>query len=168
MGEGLVIEAKFLPNDNMVLNLLRIHPAAEAEKLMQRSFGQYQKQLAASQTRERLANVRERLRDLERVWECDQGCRIEDLAEYYRIEDRRRVIRIELRRLRREAFPSGPPKGRTSGRGKGRGRRPQPHGAVGREINRLEEEARALLDKQRRLKTLRCPHLGDPDATHRA
>src|SRR5260221_416372 len=98
MGEGLVIESKFLPNYNMVLNLLRIHPATEAEKLMQRSFGQYQKQLAASQTRERLVNVRERLRDLERVWECDQGCRIEDLAEYYRIEDRRRVIRIEIGR----------------------------------------------------------------------
>src|SRR6202035_717729 len=34
MGEGLVVESKFLPNYNMVLNLLRIHPAAEAEKLM--------------------------------------------------------------------------------------------------------------------------------------
>jgi ATP-dependent RNA helicase HelY len=166
MGEGLVIESKFLPNYNMVLNLLRIHPAAEAEKLMQRSFGQYQKQLAVSQTRERLVNVRERLRDLERVWECDQGCRIEDLAEYYRIEDRRRVIRIELRRLRREAFPSGPPKGRTSGRGKGRGRRPQPQGPVGREINRLDEEAQMLLDKQRRLKTVRCPHFGDHVAAY--
>ena len=131
MGEGLVVESKFLPNYNMVLNLLRIHPAAEAEKLMQRSFGQYQKQLAATQTRERLINVRERLRDLEKVWECDHGCKISDLAEYYRIEDRRRVIRIELRRLRREAFPAGPPKGRTSGRGKGRGRRPQPQGPVG-------------------------------------
>jgi ATP-dependent RNA helicase HelY len=161
MGEGLVIESKFLPNYNMVLNLLRIHPVAEAEKLMQRSFGQYQKQFAAKRTKERLENVRERLQDLEKVWECDHGCKISDLAEYYRIEDRRRVIRIELRRLRREAFPSGPPRGRTSGRGRGRGRRPQPQGAVGREINRLEEEARALLDKQRRLKTVHCPHFGD-------
>jgi len=66
MGEGLVVESKFLPNYNMVLNLLRIHPAAEAEKLMQRSFGQYQKLLAASQTRERLINLEERLRDLEK------------------------------------------------------------------------------------------------------
>ena len=166
MGEGLVVESKFLPNYNMVLNLLRIHPVDEAEKLMQRSFGQYQKQFAASQMRERLVNVRERLRDLEKVWECDHGCKISDLAEYYRIEDRRRVIRIELRRLRREAFPSGPPKGRTSGRGKGRGRRPQPQGPVGREINRLEEEARALLDKQRRLKTVHCPHFGDHVASY--
>ena len=161
MGEGLVIESKFLPNYNMVLNLLRIHPAAEAEKLMQRSFGQYQKLLAATQTRERLVNVRERLGDLEKVWHCEHGCKISDLAEYYKIEDRRRVIRIELRRLRREAFPSGPPKGRTQGRGRGRGRRPQPQGPVGREINRLDEEARALLDRQRRLKTVHCPHFGD-------
>jgi len=166
MGEGLVIESKFLPNYNMVLNLLRIHPAAEAEKLMQRSFGQYQKLLAASQTQERLVNVRERLRDLEKVWECENGCRIRDLAEYYKLEDRRRVIRIELRRLRREAFPNGAPKGRTQGRGRGRGRRPQPIGAAGREINRLEEEGRDLLDKQRRLKFVRCPHFGDHVAAY--
>ena len=166
MGEGLVVESKFLPNYNMILNLLRIHPAAEAEKLMQRSFGQYQKQFAASQTRERLVNVKERLHDLEKVWECDRGCQIGDLAEYYRIEDRRRVIRIELRRLRREAFPSGPPRGRTSGRGKGRGRRPEPQGPVGREINRLDDEARTLLDKQRRLKTVHCPHFGDHVAAY--
>jgi len=166
MGEGLVVESKFLPNYNMVLNLLRIHPAAEAEKLMQRSFGQYQKQFAAKRTRERLVNVRERLQDLEKVWECDHGCKISDLAEYYRIEDRRRVIRIELRRLRREAFPSGPPKGRTSGRGKGRGRRPQPQGPIGREINRLDEEARALLERQRKLKTVHCPNFGDHVATY--
>ncbi|HVD02479.1 MAG TPA: DEAD/DEAH box helicase [Candidatus Dormibacteraeota bacterium] len=161
MGEGLVIESKFLPNYNMVLNLLRIHSAEEAEKLMQRSFGQYQKLLAASQTKERLKNVRERLRDLEKVWECDHGCRIRDLAEYYRIEDRRRVIRIELRRLRRDAFPAGAPKGRTQGRGRGRGRRPQPIGPAGRAINRLDEEAKTLLDKQRKLKTVRCPHFGE-------
>ena len=166
MGEGLVIESKFLPNYNMVLNLLRIHPADEAEKLMQRSFGQYQKLLAASQTQERLVNVRERLDDLEKVWECENGCRIRDLAEYYKLEDRRRVIRVELRRLRREAFPQGPPKGRTQGRGRGRGRRPQPIGAVGREINRLDEEGRTLLEKQRRLKVVRCPHFGDHVAAY--
>ncbi|TMD52148.1 MAG: hypothetical protein E6I85_11295 [Chloroflexi bacterium] len=133
---------------------------------MQRSFGQYQKLLAASQTQERLVNVRERLRDLEKVWECENGCRIRDLAEYYKLEDRRRVIRIELRRLRREAFPNGAPKGRTQGRGRGRGRRPQPIGAAGREINRLEEEGRDLLDKQRRLKFVRCPHFGDHVAAY--
>jgi ATP-dependent RNA helicase HelY len=166
MGEGLVVESKFLPNYNMVLNLLRIHPAGEAEKLMQRSFGQYQKLLAASQTKQRLVNVRERLRDLEKVWECDHGCRIGDLAEYYKIEDRRRVIRIELRRLRREAFPGGAPRGRTEGRGRGRGRRPQPQGQTGREINRLDEEARTLLDRQRKLKTVRCPHFGDHVASY--
>ena len=166
MGEGLVVESKFLPNYNMVLNLLRIHPAGEAEKLMQRSFGQYQKLMAATATRERLVNVRERLGDLETVWTCERGCEIRDMAEYYKIEDRRRVIRIELRRLRREAFPDGPPKGRTQGRGKGRGRRPQPQGPVGREINRLDEEARGLIERQRRLKVVRCPHFGDHVAAY--
>ncbi|MDQ6692460.1 MAG: DEAD/DEAH box helicase, partial [Candidatus Dormibacteraeota bacterium] len=71
MGPGLVVESKFLPNYNMVLNLLRIHSASDAEKLMQRSFGQYQKLFAARQTRDRLVNVRERLRDIEKVWVCE-------------------------------------------------------------------------------------------------
>jgi len=166
MGEGLVIESKFLPNYNMVLNLLRIHSPQDAEKLMARSFGQYQKQRAAETTRERLVNVRERLADLEKVWHCERGCTIADLAEYYRIEDRRRVIRIESRRLRREAFPAGEPKGRTGGRGKGRGRRPQPGGMVGREIVRLDAEAKSLLDRQRHLRAVRCPDFGEHVAAY--
>src|SRR5581483_946582 len=33
MGEGLVVESKFLPNYNMALNLLRIYSPAEADEL---------------------------------------------------------------------------------------------------------------------------------------
>ncbi len=166
MGPGLVIESKFLPNYNMVLNLLRIHPAAEAEKLMQRSFGQYQKLLAATQTRDRLVNVKERLHDIEQVWACDTGCRVRDMAEYYKIEERRRAIRIELRRLRRESFPGGEPKGRTQGRGRGRGRRPAAQGPAGREMQRLDQEGRELLDRQRRLAVVRCPRFGEHVAAY--
>ena len=161
MGEGLVIESKFLPNYNMVLNLLRIHPPEEAEKLMARSFGQFQKQLAATRTTDRLANVRQRLGDMTQTWECENNCTLADLEAYYKIEDRRRVIRIELRRLRREAFPTGEPRGRTRGRGRGRGPRPKPGGRVGHEINRLEEEARELLHNQRKLAVTRCWRFGE-------
>jgi len=69
---------------------------------MQRSFGQFQKRLAATETDERLTNVRERLADIKRMWDEPQVS-IEDVAQYFRIEDRRRSIRIKLRRLRREA-----------------------------------------------------------------
>ncbi|HYM66214.1 MAG TPA: DEAD/DEAH box helicase, partial [Patescibacteria group bacterium] len=53
MGPTLVVESKFLPSYNMALNLLRIYTPQEAEALMQRSFGQFQKRLAATQTSER-------------------------------------------------------------------------------------------------------------------
>ncbi|HEX6489131.1 MAG TPA: DEAD/DEAH box helicase [Candidatus Dormibacteraeota bacterium] len=144
MGEGLVVESKFLPNYNMALNLLRVYQPEEAEGLMQRSFGQFQKVRAADATRDRLVNVRTQLDDARRLWPgC---CRIEDVAEYFRIEDRRRVIRIELRRVRRE--------GGFQGRRRHRGQRPKGHSGV--VVGRLEEEARDLLQRQRRLKPPHC------------
>src|SRR5438067_1192276 len=68
MGEGLVVESKFVPNYNMALNLLRVYTPDEAEGLMERSFGQYQKSLAAESTGERLINVRAQLEDHRRLW----------------------------------------------------------------------------------------------------
>ena len=166
MGEGLVVESKFLPNYNMVLNLLRIHSAEDAELLMSRSFGQFQKQLAAEQTRERLVNVRRQLGDARAVWQCDHGCTLADMAEYHRIEDRRRGLRVELRRLRREAFPAGVPRGRARGRGRGRGPRQHAVGPIGREIARLDGEMKELNSKQRRLRPARCPHFADHMAAY--
>lgn len=142
MGEGLVVESKFLPNYNMALNLLRVYTPEEAEGLMQRSFGQFQKTLAAESTRERLVNVRTQLDDQRRLWpKCHP---ITEVAEYFRIEDRRRAIRVELRRLRREA---GFQRGR---------RRHGAKGLVGSQIDRLEGEGRELLARQRRLKVVHC------------
>src|SRR5207253_3059671 len=69
MGPTLVVESKFLPSYNMALNLLRVYTPEEAEALMQRSFGQFQKRLAATETDERLTNVRERLADVRRMWD---------------------------------------------------------------------------------------------------
>jgi ATP-dependent RNA helicase HelY len=161
LGEGLVVESKFLPNYNMVLNLLRIHSAEDAESLMTRSFGQFQKQLAAEQTRDRLVNVRHQLADARAVWSCENGCRIEDLAEHFKLEDRRRGLRVEIRRLRREAFPDGAPRGRTRGRGRGRGPRQQPVGPLGRELARLDAEMKEINAKQRKLRPVRCQHFGE-------
>src|SRR5438270_9145434 len=102
MGTTLVVESKFLPSHNMALNLLRVYTPSEAEALMQRSFGQFQKRLAAVETDERLVNVRARLADIRQMWD-DPGVSVEDVNQYYKLEDRRRAIRIELRRLRRES-----------------------------------------------------------------
>jgi ATP-dependent RNA helicase HelY len=151
MGESLVVESKFLPNYNMALNLLRIYTPAQADELMQRSFGQFQKRLATQRTAERLANLRTRLEDVKSLWSCD-NCSLSDLAEYFRIEDRRRAIRIELRRLRREAS--------TERRSRRRGR-PRSLGHAGRRAQHLEIEAKGLLERQRKLRLVRCPRFGE-------
>jgi ATP-dependent RNA helicase HelY len=151
MGPTLVVESKFLPSYNMALNLLRVYTPEEAEGLMQRSFGQFQKRLAADQTKERLANVREQLADLRRMWD-DPDVSIDDVAQYFKLEDRRRAIRIELRRLRREAGAER--------RGR-RGRHMRAVGPAGRVVQRLEVEAKGLLERQRKLKVVRSPRFGE-------
>ena len=148
MGPTLVVESKFLPSYNMALNLLRIYTPEEAEALMQRSFGQFQKRLAATETDERLTNVREELADLKRMWD-DPSVSIEDVAQYHKLEDRRRSIRIELRRLRREAGAQR------------RGRRGRAPSHASRVAQRLEIEAKGLLERQRKLKVVKSPRFGE-------
>jgi ATP-dependent RNA helicase HelY len=152
MGPTLVVQSKFLPSYNMALNLLRVYTPEEAEALMQRSFGQFQKRLAAEQTKERLANVRIQLADIRRMWD-DPETSIEDVAQYFKLEDRRRAIRIELKRLRRE------------GAAERRGRRGTRHTRAitpaGRMIQRLEVEAKGLLERQHKLKLVRSPRFGE-------
>ncbi|HEY1420814.1 MAG TPA: DEAD/DEAH box helicase [Candidatus Dormibacteraeota bacterium] len=151
MGPTLVVESKFLPSYNMALNLLRVYTPEEAEALMQRSFGQFQKRLAASQASERLVNVREQLADLRRMWE-DRDVSIEDVGQYFKLEDRRRAIRIELKRLRREGG------GQRHTRG---GRRTRAMSSGSRVLQRLEIEAKGLLERQRKLKVVRSPRFGE-------
>src|SRR2546427_4571874 len=151
MGPTLVVESKFLPSYNMALNLLRVYTPEEAEALMQRSFGQFQKRLAATETDERLTNVRERLADVRRMWD-DPQVSIDDVAQYFKIEDRRRAIRIELRRLRREAGAER--------RGRDGGRRGRGMGHATRLAQRLGIEGQGLLERQRKLKGVWGPRFG--------
>jgi ATP-dependent RNA helicase HelY len=151
MGPTLVVESKFLPSYNMALNLLRLYTPEEAEGLMERSFGQFQKRLAVDRTRERLANVRARLEDIRRMWD-DADVSIEDVAQYYKLEDRRRAIRIELKRLRRDAG---------SERRNRRGRHTRAQGPASRVVQKLEVEAKGLLERQKKLKVVRSPRFGE-------
>ncbi len=151
MGPTLVVESKFLPSYNMALNLLRIYTPAQAEALMERSFGQFQKRLAEERTRERLTNVRERLQDIRHIWD-DREVSIDDVAQYFKLEDRRRAIRIELKRLRREAGAER--------RGR-RGKHTRTLGSAGHLVQRLEIEAKGLLERQHKLKLVRSPRFGE-------
>src|SRR5256886_8720682 len=119
---------------------------------MQRSFGQFQKRLAATETDERLTNVNERLAYVRRMWDDPQVTCV-DVAQYFKIEDRRRAIRIELRRLRREAGAER--------RGRRGARRGRAMGHAGRVAQRLEIEAKGLLERQRKLKVVRSPRFGE-------
>ncbi len=151
MGPTLVVESKFLPSYNMALNLLRVYTPGEAEGLMERSFGQFQKRLAADRTRERLLNVRARLEDIRQMWDGDE-ISMDEVAQYFKLEDRRRSIRIELRRLRRDAGAER--------RGR-RGRHTRSQGHSSKLVQKLEVEARGLLERQRKLKLVRSPRFGE-------
>ncbi|MGH7918707.1 MAG: DEAD/DEAH box helicase, partial [Candidatus Dormibacteraceae bacterium] len=154
MGEGPIIESKFLPNYNMALNLLRLYTPEQAEQLMARSFGQFQRRVAGHRMEERLANLRRQIADLDLDW-ADDGCKPEDVAEYFRLEDQLRGIRAEARRLNREVVPV-----RRRGRGQG-GYRGRPHGMVGRRLHQLDQEKRKLQDRQGKLPVVRCPHFSE-------
>jgi len=151
MGPTLVVESKFLPSYNMALNLLRVYTPAEAEGLMERSFGQFQKRIAADRTRERLLNVHARLDDIRRMWD-DAEISLDDVAQYFKLEDRRRAIRIELRRLRRDAGAE---------RRHRRGRHTRAQGPSNKVVQKLEIEAKGLLERQRKLHLVRSPRFGE-------
>src|SRR5258708_473451 len=135
----------------MALSLVRVSTTADAEGLMELSCGQFQKRLAADATRERLANVRARLDDIRNVWD-DSDVSLDDVVQYFKLEDRRRAIRIELRRLRRDA-------GAESRNRRGRHTRAQGHSS--RLVQKLEVEAKGLLERQRKLKVVRSPRFGE-------
>ena len=154
MGEGLIVESKFLPNYNMALSLMRLYTAEQADDLMSRSFGQFQKRLAVERTEERLANARQRLEDLKSTWEHPR-CPISQVAEYHRLDARLRSIRIEMRRLRREGFQAGPARGRP------RGARSRAQGFAAKELTRLKVEAEDVTARQRGLRIVKCPQFHD-------
>jgi ATP-dependent RNA helicase HelY len=110
MGEDMVVESKFAPNYNMALNLLRDRDLAEAELLMERCFGQFQRRQAAEQRRLELANLEERLVDLEKMAVTPsrkEKCSLEDVQQYFADEARLRTLRNRVRRARRDHHRRG-------------------------------------------------------------
>src|ERR1044072_6504004 len=118
---------------------------------MHRSFGQFQKRLAAPEAGERLTNLRERLADIRRMWDDPEGT-IEDGGQDFKLQGRRRGIRGGL--LRGEAG------GQLRGGGRG-GRRTRAQSGPQRLMQRLEIEAKGLLERQRKLKVVRSPRFGE-------
>src|SRR5258708_16831454 len=107
MGEDMVVEPKFAPNYNMALNLLRNRDIHEAELLMERCFGQFQRRQAAEQRRRELANLEERLADLEQMAVTParkERCRLEEVQEYFKDEALLHTLRNRVRRAKRDHY----------------------------------------------------------------
>jgi ATP-dependent RNA helicase HelY len=110
MGEDMVVESKFAPNYNMALNLLRNRDIAEAELLMERCFGQFQRRQAAEQRRRELKNLEERLADVEEMAvkpSRKEKCRVEEVQQYFADEAQLRNLRNRVRRAKRDHYHRG-------------------------------------------------------------
>ena len=110
MGEDMVVESKFLPSYNMALNLLRHRSLEEAELLMERSFGQFQRREAVRLRQAELAGLEERLVDLGRlvvVGGKRDHCKAEEVRQYFVDEVQLRNLRNRIRRLKREHWRAG-------------------------------------------------------------
>jgi ATP-dependent RNA helicase HelY len=101
MGEDMVVESKFAPTYNMALNLLRHRSLEEAELLMERSFGQFQRRAAVEQRLYPAAAKKER-------------CTPEQVQQYFLDEAQLRNLRNRLRRAKRAHWQGRRSDNRTS------------------------------------------------------
>ena len=102
MGEEMSVLSKFAPTYTMTLSLLRSHTVAEAESLLERSFGQYQNLQRTAHWAHREANLRERLHDLQaRVFRHPKvRCTERTLTQYLRDGVEVETLQSRLRRAR--------------------------------------------------------------------
>ncbi|MFN2555935.1 MAG: DEAD/DEAH box helicase [Nitriliruptorales bacterium] len=89
------LTSSFAPSYNMVVNLLRRHDLAHAERLLSRSFAQFQADRSVEGTTRRLGELEEGVTGYARHLHCDRG----DWGEYWQL---RRELDATRRRERRE------------------------------------------------------------------
>ena len=148
------VASKFAPTYGMVLSLLRTRTAAEAEALLDKSFGQFQSARQLEHWAHRLANLEEQLVDLKRrrFRHPRVPCTERTLTQFLHASSELTDVHNALRRQRREHWRSG--RGR-SGRG---GTDP------GQRYEALKRRANMLQRRVNDSPCPRCPYL----AEHRA
>ena len=110
MGEDMVVESKFAPNYNMALNLLRnrdLKGGGAADGALLRSVPATP---GRRQRRRELANLKERLKDLERIAVRPSGrekCTAAQVQQYFRDEVQIRNLRNRIRRAKRDHYHRG-------------------------------------------------------------
>ena len=157
-GEEMTVESKFAPTYNMALNLLRYHQPEDVDLLMERSFGQYQKDVARQDLDVRLANLRQRLADVTAARfaaEGDPCCTEKTFSSFLRAEESLASLRARMRHLRREHY-----------RGRGRRRRGATRGSGGETLADLKEELQRWQHRLNRLPCRKCPFLAEHRAHH--
>jgi len=157
LGEDMTVESKFAPTYNMALNLLRRYSIEEVDRLMDASFGQYQKRVALERMDHRLANLRQRLADLslKRFRHPREHCTERTIAGFLHTEEEAAALRIRLRRARHDHWR----------RQRGRGRAT----AAGAGTESFARQRAELKDLQHRHDTslcLRCPYLVEHRTHH--
>jgi ATP-dependent RNA helicase HelY len=75
------LRSSFRPTYNMAVNLVANYPRLEAEKLLNASYGQYQRRRSITSLRRTLEPKEQRLAELEDDARCDRG----DVEEYLRL-----------------------------------------------------------------------------------
>ena len=75
------LRSSFRPTYNMAANLVANYPQDQAEKLLNASYGQYQRRRSISSLRRTLEPKEQRLAELERDATCERG----DVVEYLRL-----------------------------------------------------------------------------------
>jgi ATP-dependent RNA helicase HelY len=154
MGEDMTVESKFAPTYNMALNLLRRYSMEEVDRLMDGSFGQFQKRIALNRMDQRLANLRQRLSDLQakQFRHPREHCTERTIASFLHAEEEANALRARLRRARRAHWRGG----------RGRGGRDTKDVSLGRsraELKELQQRRDASL-------CLRCPFLAEHRTHH--
>ena len=158
-GEEMTVESKFAPTYNMALNLLRFHGPEEVDLLMERSFGQYQKLVARRSLDDRLANLRQRLADVQASRFHTDGepcCTERTFTAFVRAEEEIGSLRARMRRLRREHW-----QGRSRRRRSGSTRE-----AGGLTLAELKAELQTWQNQLNELPCRKCPFRGEHRAHH--
>jgi len=157
-GEEMTVESKFAPTYNMALNLLRYYRPEEADELMERSFGQYQKMVARRALDGRVSILEQRLADLSSGRFAQQGdpcCTERTISSFTHAEDEIASLRARMRRLRREHWQRGRRGGRRATKDPG-----------GKTLNELREEVAQLQHKLQQLPCRRCQYLNEHKQHH--
>jgi ATP-dependent RNA helicase HelY len=159
VSEEMTVESKFAPTYNMALNLLRFHDPVEADRLMERSLAQFQRQSMSGVEADRLAMLRRELAGVSaiRYQHPSEPCSERTIASWMHAEDEIESLRGRMRRMKREHWQRGRRRGR-------RGRTLKD--AAGRSLEDLKEEVRVLQRRQHELPCRGCPYLREHRAHH--